>query len=986
MSRSVIPAAAHQPGEQLHGFVIDSVTEIPDIKALAYRAHHIATGADLLAVHAHDEENLFSVGFRTPSPDSTGVAHILEHSVLAGSVKYPVKDAFNELGKRTLSTYLNAFTGDDRTVYPVCSAVRADYFNLAAVYCDLVLHPLLTENTFSQEGHHLELESLDDAASPLRITGVVYNEMKGAYSTPERVVYCALGEALLPDTPYRFDSGGDPAVIPELTYEQFADFHRTYYAPSNARFMVYGDIPLRDNLAFLEGVLEPFERIEVDSLVPLQPAWQQPRTRETTYPVGRTDALDGKTFVTLSWMGPETVDPIQTLLLQVVTGALYGTAAGPLRKGLIDSGLGQDVFPDELYEADLRNGSWSVGLRGANAENAEEIERLILDVLTRVAENGLDRDLIEASFNELEFSGREVVPSFPVTLLGRANCSWYSDGNPLDGLRYVALLGEARTRWEREPRVFEDLIRKWLLDNPHRLRLVCRPSNTLAAEREQALADTLRTRKQSMSSDQIDEVVRAARQLRSDQEAPDAPEAIAKLPRLAVRDIPAQPRTIATRAGSLADAPMFEHDVFSNGVGYVGLAFDVSDLTDAEALWLPLLGCATVGMGAAGRGYEEMATRIARHTGGIATSQNAGRHLREGRDLEQLCVDGSVLGRNAADLFGILGDLLRTPETGDHKRLGDVVRELGSHRQSAIVPMGHMFAMRRAAAPLGRAHRRNEQWRGATQVRFLNDLMRADAAASAADRIAGLQRRIFTRSRVVLDLAGDPEVLDALRPLAGEFLASLPAGDPITPGEPAQSNGLGGAGVVIPAEVNYVAQVVPVPDAIADEAPALDLLANVLNNEFLYQKLRVQGGAYGGMSHYVASDGALALLSYRDPHLTETFGVYARAADYLRESLTDEAVDESRIGAIGSFDRVLAPEQQLVVARDRRQSGVTDADRRRYHSGLLNVDAARIRESALPHFAAGLADAPRAAFASRERLEQANETLAPKLDLFTLGD
>jgi len=986
MSRSIIPAVAHEPGEQLHGFVIDSVTELPDIKARAYRAHHVATGADLLAVHANDEENLFSVGFRTPPPDSAGVAHILEHSVLAGSIKYPLKDAFNELSKRTLNTFLNAVTWPDRTLYPICSAVHADYFNLAAVYCDLVLHPLITEATFRQEGHHLELEDLDDRSSPLKVTGVVYNEMRGAYSTPERVVGKALDEALLPDTPYHFDSGGDPEVIPELTYRDFVEFHRTYYSPSNARFMVYGDVPLRENLAFLEGVLAPFERTEVDSELPLQPAWQEPRTCETTYPVGRTDALERRTFVTLSWMGPETVEPIQTLLLEVVAGALYGTAAGPLRKALIDSGLGKDVFPNHGYEAHRRMGVCTVGLRGSDPEQASAIENLILDVLTRVAGEGLDRDLIEASFHELEFHGREIVPPFPTMLMDRAICSWYFGGDPTDGLRFVTLLGEARRRWDQQPRLFADLIRKVLLDNPHRLRLVCRPSNTMAAEREQAHIDKLRARKQAMSTEEIDEVVRAARELQSEQQAPDSPEAIASLPRLDVSDIPAEPRTIASREDCMADVSVFEHKVFSNGVGYVGLAFDVRDLTEDETLWLPLLGRATVGMGAGGSGYEEMATRIARHTGGIATSQTAGRHLREGRMFEQLCVDGGALARNASELFGIMGDVLCAPEADDHKRLADLVRELGSRRQSAIVPRGHIFAMRRAAASLGRTQRRAEQWEGSTQVRFLNDLMRADDAAAAAVRIADLQRRIFTRSRVVMDLAGDPEVLDALRPLAAEFLASLPAGDPVTPDKHEEIDMGSATGVVIPAEVNYVAQVVPVPGAIADEAPALDLMANILRNDFLYQKLRVQGGAYGGMGAYVANDGMLALLSYRDPHLAETFGVYAEAADYLREHLTDEAVDESRIGAIASFDRILAPAGQLATARTRRGLDVTDEDRKRYHAGLLTVDAARIRDAALPHLEAGLADAPRAAFGSRERLEQANETLAPKLELFTLGD
>jgi hypothetical protein len=385
MPRSVIPTPVHAVGDRVHGFTIESVTELPDIRALAYQARHDRTGAQVLHVHCDDEENMFSIGFRTPPFDSTGVAHILEHSVLAGSRKYPVKDAFNELGKRSMTTFINAMTWPDRTIYPTCSAVRADYFNLAAVYADLVLNPLLAEQTFQQEGHHLELCDLDDAASPLIETGVVYNEMNGAYSSPDEIVYREMQQRLLPMGPYGVDSGGDPERIPDLTYQDFAAFHRRYYAPSNARIMLYGDVPLADNLAFLEQVLAPFAGALVDSSVPDEPLWAAPRAAEIEYPVGSGDTLDCKTFVTVTWRVNETADPATSLMLEVLCSALVGTAAGPMRRALIDSGLGKDIFPPAAYDSEIRFAAIGFGLRGTEADKAAEVESLVLETLRRVA-------------------------------------------------------------------------------------------------------------------------------------------------------------------------------------------------------------------------------------------------------------------------------------------------------------------------------------------------------------------------------------------------------------------------------------------------------------------------------------------------------------------------------------------------------------------------------------------------------------------------
>lgn len=984
MKRATIPEPAHAVGDALHGFTIEAVTELPDIKALAYQARHDATGAEVLHVHCNDEENLFSIGLRTPPPDSTGVAHILEHCVLAGSRRYPVKDAFNELGKRTMSTFLNAMTWPDRTVYPTCSAVRADYFNLAAVYCDLVLNPLITEQTFRQEGHHLEVEDLEDPDSPLKISGVVYNEMKGAYSSPEQVVYRSMQQDLMPAGPYGVDSGGDPDHIPELTYEDFVAFHRRYYAPSNARIMLYGDTPLSDNLAFLAQVLEPFDRVTVDSAIPDEPRWDAPRSREIEYPVGSDDALEGKTFVTVTWMVNETADVADTLLLDVLATALVGTAAGPMRRALIDSGLGKDIFPGSAYDADLRYAMASFGLRGTDPEKAGDVEAVILRTLEQLAEDGVPEDLLEAAFHQVEFAGKEIVPPFPIMLLIRANPTWYFGGDPKDGLEFGPTVEEARRRWEADPKLFQGLIRRWLLDNPHRLRLVTRPSRELAAETERQFAQEMARRRAGMSEAEVMHVVEEARALRQAQQMPDTPEALATLPRLRVEDIPRRVRTVPTQERSVDGVSVLEHEVFSNGVGYVGLAFDTRDIGDELASWLPLFARATTGMGAAGLSYQEMATRIAGRTGGVHAAPSAGMALRTGERYEHVLVDAKGLERYSADLFQILADLLLRPDPSDTKRLRDLVLESSSRLSSRLVPGGHMFAYLRAAASLNAAAYRREQWGGATQVRFLGELAAAgDGLDAVVERVRSLQGRLFTRARLVVHVAGDRATLAAMRPHLEELVRALPQGEPVTAAAPVTTDIARDSGVIIPAQVNYVAQVLSVPTILDPAAPALELLSQVLSNDYLYQRLRVQGGAYGGFCSYAQDAGMLPMMSYRDPNLIETLRVYGAIADFLRSGgLTDDAVDASRMGAIGSFDRVLAPEQQLAVARNRRFLGLTDADRMRFREGLLEVTATDIEARAMPVIEKALQDAPRAVLAPRERLEKANAELGGALALF----
>ncbi|MCB9640101.1 MAG: insulinase family protein [Myxococcales bacterium] len=986
MSRAITPAAMHQPKELVHGFRITAVTELDDIKVRAYEATHEKTGAQVLHLHCNDEENLFSVGFRTPPPDSTGVAHILEHSVLAGSQKYPVKDAFNELGKRTLNTFLNAMTWPDRTVYPVASAVRADYFNLARVYADLVFHPLLRKETLLQEGHHLEFTEPDNKESDLTVSGIVYNEMKGVYASPESVAYRAIQQSILPDTPYGLDSGGDPEKIPDLTYDQFVNFHSRYYSPSNARFFLYGDVPLQENLAFLAGVLAPFDKVEVDSSLPLQPRWGESRKVEESYPIGEDEPLEKKSFVSLCWLVGETADVLDNLLMEIAVSSIYGTSAGPLRKALVDSKLGQDLFPSSGFDNDIRESIAHVGLRGTEPEKADQIESLIFDTLKKIVEEGIDPSLIEATFHQIELYGKEINPPFPIMLMMRANPPWFFDGDPKAGLSFSHLVEQARKAHADDPGIFEKLLQKRLIDNPHRIRLVLSPSNTLAKETQAAFQEKMAAKKASLSEGQLEAIRKEAQALKEAQEAPPDPEALATLPQLDIADIPRKVRTIPMTSRDAQGTQVIEHPLFTNGLVYVGLSFDMRDIAEEHVPYLPLLGRATVGLGAAGLTYDQMAVRIAQHTGGFGASPTVGRDLHSREIFQTLLFDGKFLPRNSGEFFAILTDLLTSSNTQEHERLKDLIRAAASQSQSRLIPSGHMFAYLRAAAALDHTYWRREQWDGTTQMLFLQGLaQQLDKDTEAIGGILSqLQSQIFARKRLTLHVAADPEVLEQLRPELDAFLQGLPEGtaaQDITPTAPTLPHHVG---VEIPAEVNYVAQVLQMPDMLDARAPAFEMLAEVLSNELLYQKIRVQGGAYGGFSFYAGDSGLLPMLSYRDPNLIETMEVFANVASFAKSDvIDDEIIDGSRLGAIGSLDRVLAPKQQLDTARRRMLLGLTDEDRQRFRTGLLEVKAEQVREVA-GLLEEALKTSTTAALGSKSRLEEANARLPQPLTLVSL--
>jgi len=969
-------------GEKRHGFEILRVEQIPEIRITAYEAEHERTGAKLLHIHCGDRENLFSVGFRTPPKDSTGVPHILEHSVLAGSEHYPLKDVFNELLRGTLQTFINAFTYPDKTIYPVASQEKKDFFNLARVYADLVFRPRLLRETFLQEGHHLEF----DPNGELTVTGIVYNEMKGAYSSPDALMHKALQENLYPKTPYSCDSGGDPEAIPALTYDQFREFHRTFYSPANARFFLYGDIPTEEHFAFLAGLLEGLPRVETDSSVGRQRRWRRPRAVHRFYPIDPEERPAGKTAVNMAWMTAENTDGETAMLLAICADLLIGSAAAPLRKALIDSGLGEDLSPVTGLERDLRQIAFGVGLRGTDTDKVTRIETLILDTLKKIAAEGFDRMLIEGTLHQVEFHGREMVRGaypYGIVLMGRAYHAWLYGGDPLGELNFPRTIREIRRKWKANPALFQGIVRRWLLENPHRLVSVVEPSRTFQKEREQADRERMARLAASLSPEDEERIRRETLRLKEFQTQPDPPEAAATLPKLKISDISREIEKIPTDGTGIGGVPVLVHDLFTNGIAYLDLAFDVSDIPEDLQPYLPLLGDLTVQMGAAGLSYEEMAKRISLRTGGLGAGLAAGLTADGSGTWQKLIFSVKALYRNTDEALGIMRDILREGDLNDDARMRDLILEDKNDLHASVIPSGHIFAQMAAAASLSLPAWRNEQWHGRTQLRFISGTADRlnEVREDLREKLMRLREIVFVRKRLLMNMTADGEGLKGLSGAAEGLIEALPEGNPPgTATETARSRAH--IGIAIPAQVCYVAKALAAPPYADPYSAALFVLARQLSNGYLYRRIRVQGGAYGGSCRYDPAAGLFAFLSYRDPHLVETLNAYRDAVDSVCTGRVEpEELEKAIIGVIGALDRPLDPAGRGYTAMIREFSALTDAARSRFRSGVLDITAEAIRETAQRHLSPAAGAEVIAVCAAEERLRRANEVLETEMTL-----
>jgi presequence protease len=920
-----------------HGFELLREEYIAEINSTAQVYRHGKSGAELLSLINDDENKVFGITFRTPSTNSTGIAHIMEHSVLCGSRKYPVKEPFVELDKGSLKTFLNAFTYPDKTCYPVASQNLQDFYNLVDVYLDAVFYPLIGPYTLKQEGWHYELDSLD---GELTYKGVVFNEMKGAYSSPDGVLAEAVQHALLPDTPYGIDSGGDPVHIPELTHEQFKDFHTRFYHPSNARIYFYGNDDPQQRLAILDAYLRDFDRIPVPSQIALQARFDAPRVSTKHYEVSESDEAP-KSMLTTAWLLPEPGDVELTLGFEVLNHILIGTSASPLRKVLIDSGLGEDLTGQGM-ETGARQMFYSVGMKGVQQENLDAVDTLIQDTLTRLAEEGIDPDTVAASLNTVEFILRERnTGRFPrgLAIMLRSLDIWLYDGDPLALLRLEEPLENIKRRLAQGEKYFEELIRRYWLDNRHRVTVRLEPDAELAHRRAAEEKARLEKARAGMTQADLQTVMAEAEELKRRQDTPDSPEALATIPSLQLSDIDRQVRTIPAEEFAAGPSRILYHDLFTNGILYFDLGFNLHTLPAEYLPYMPLFGRALTEMGTRRSSFVQFMQRIGTYTGGIRPQTMTSAALGKKEAAAWFFLRGKAMVPQTADLLDLLGEALLQARLEDRERFRQMVLEEKSSLESGLVQMGSRIVNLRLKSHFDEASWAVEQYYGISQLFFLRKLIDEidQNWPLVQQRLEDMRGILFCQDNAIVNVTLDEVHWKAVRPQVQGFLSTLPGGQSemmrwdFTSAIVAE-----GEGLTIPAQVNFVGKAGSLLDAGYGINGSILAILQFLNATWMWEKVRVQGGAYGGFAAFELYSGVFSFLSYRDPNLLATLETYDKTVEFLRGlEIPEEELTKSIIGAIGELDAYLLPDAKGFTSLTRRLIGIDDTWRQQFRDQLL---------------------------------------------------
>lgn len=922
----------------IHGFERIDGRDIPELKTRAVLFHHVKTGAELLSLENEDENKVFGITFRTPPKDSTGVPHILEHAVLCGSRKYPVKEPFVELLKGSLHTFLNAMTYPDKTCYPVASQNVKDFYNLIDVYLDAVFYPKITQPIFQQEGWHFEI---GDEKHLLTYKGVVFNEMKGAYSSPDSLLAEYSQQSLFPDNTYGFDSGGDPVEIPNLTYEQFLAFHRKYYHPSNARIYFYGDDRPEERLKLVDEFLKGFEAIEVDSTISLQPPLDQPRRFTRPFAVGSDDDRGMKAMMTVNWLIGETTDTELNMAFEILEYILLGMPGSPLRKALIDSDLGEDLAGGGLGN-ELRQMVFSTGLKGIDIKNADKIEALILKTLEDLSQKGIDPKTVEAALNTIEFALRENnTGHFPrgLAIMLRALNTWLHEEDPLALIAFEGPLEAVKSKLSSNQSFFEEMISRFFLNNPHRTTLILKPDPQLSEKTEAEERKRLDNLREAMDTAHLEEIRATMASLKRMQETPDPPEALANIPSLKLTDLDKTDKKIPLTTSEFKGNQIYFHDIFTNRIAYLDLGFNLHTLPQKYLPYVRLFGRALLEMGTEKEDYVTLTQRISRKTGGINPTLFGSSVKDKGKGALWLFLRGKAMESTVKDLLNILREVVLGVRLDNRERFRQIVLEAKARQERMLVPAGHQVVNSRLRAHFSEADWAAEQMKGLSYYFFLCKLAQAideDWPGVLRD-LEAVKQTLTNRNTMLINVTTDEKGWSSMQTLAYEFLDALPA-LPInmvewTPEFPTEFEGM-----TIPSQVNYVGKGVNIYPLGYRFHGSAHVITRHIRNVWLWEKVRLQGGAYGAFCQFDRLSGVLSFVSYRDPNLIKTLEAFDLSAAFLKDlNLTEGELVKGIIGTIGDIDQYRLPDAKGFVSMTRQLSGVTDKERQIIREEVLNT-------------------------------------------------
>ena len=883
---------------------------IEDIASEGYILRHKKSGARVCVISNDDDNKVFSIGFRTPPEDETGVPHIIEHTTLCGSDKFPVKDPFVELVKGSLNTFLNAMTYPDKTLYPVASYNEQDFKNLMDVYLDAVFHPNITkyQEIFMQEGWHYELESED---APLTINGVVYNEMKGAYSSPDEVLQTAIAQALFPDNTYSKNSGGDPDHIPELTYEHYLDFYHKYYHPSNSYIYLYGDMDVKERLEWMDrAYLSAYESMEIDSKIPMQKPFDAMKFVETTFPITDDDPEENNTYLSYNMVIADVLDPTLYQAFTVLDYVLVSAPGAPVRQALIDAGIGQDVYGS--YENEMLQPFFSIVAKNANKGDKDRFVRIIEDTLQNLVENGLNKDSLLAGINSEEFRFREAdFGQFPKGLLYGLQCmeSWlFDDKKPFIHLECLDTFEYLRSQISTG--YFEDLIRKYLLENKHGAVVVVAPQKGLNSAKEAALEKKLAEKKAAMSAEKIENLIAQTKHLHAYQEEPSPEEDLKKIPMLKREDMRKDAMPFDNREDTIGEIPVVHHDIVSNGIDYVTLMFECNDISQEDIAYLGVLRAVLGYVNTKHYSYAGLFNAINIYTGGISCGVSVYPKVNE-RDLVSVKFEVRirVLEKNLEEAMKLVDEIVRTSDITDVKRLTELIAQVKSRLQVSLSSSGHTVAAMRALSYQSRYAFYQDATLG---IEYYQHVVKLDEQIrtnpeGVVKKLQEMIDKVLVRKRLMVSFTADQKAFEAAKPVMETYLNRIAQGDAAgeqTKLELSRKN----EGFTDASQIQYVARGGNFRDHGFTYRGSLKILKLIMSYEYLWINIRVKGGAYGCMSSFLRT-GESYFVSYRDPNLGKTIDIYEHIPDYLRSFTADERdMTKYVIGTFGSLDTPMNPE------------------------------------------------------------------------------
>ena len=932
-------------GNIYHGFELLEEKKIDEVNSIGRLFYHIKSGAKLLHLENEDSNKVFSISFRTPPMDNTGLPHILEHAVLCGSEKFPLKDPFIELAKGSLNTYLNAMTFSDKTMYPIASQNDKDFINLMDVYLDAVLNPNIYNGpeSFMQEGWHYELNNPDETLS---IKGVVYNEMKGAFSSPEQILFGKIEESLFPDTIYRFESGGDPEAIPELTYEQFLNFHKTYYHPSNSYIYLYGNGDVIEYLRFMdEEYLNKFDKIQVNSSISIQEPFNQPKEIEEVYSISVDEEEEDKTFISQNYVVGQSKDPENVLAFTILNYLLLSSPAAPLKKALIEANVGKDVFGS--FDNSIMQPTFSIIVKNTNVESKELFLKTVKDTLENLVANGIDKKQIEAAINIHEFKLREAdYGNRPKGLVYniKAMNTWLYDEEPWGQLEYENSLKNIKSALETN--YFERLIQDEILNNTHSSLLILKPQKGLANEKELKEKRRLSEYKEQLSQDRINEIIKQNENLEKYQNKVETDETLLSIPLLNREDIKKDVEEIPLLNLIEKDVSILHHPDNTNGITYINLFFDTKSVPQELIPYTVLLSSLLGKVRTEKHNYEELSNLININTGGIYSKIETYSFKHSHKEyLPKFIIRGSALSSNISSLFDLLKELITETKLDEVNRIKELISETKSRLEMNIFDQGHVMAARRVSSYFSAVGKYMEITHGIEYYTFVSDLASKfnEDKEVVLENLLRVFKLIFNKNNLLISVTADKNDFETIRQDLVSLIEELP-NDKLEEHTYSFELAPKNEGLLTPGNVQYVAKGYNFKDLGYEYSGNMQVLKTIVSLDYLWNKVRVAGGAYGALANF-SKNGNVVFSSYRDPNLKETLNVYDNMFKYIKDLNIDEReMRKYIIGTISNMDTPLSPFMKGDRATTHYISGITLEERQSERNQVLSTTVDDIRK------------------------------------------